>query len=95
MRKIIGLKLWWFMLFTAWIFSCSFLGGYLTGKDHGHKGLPNCQEDEFLYPVDYEGPGDNEIEDYKCYPFEGIVKKAEKAHNELDPSNAVIFTWEP
>jgi hypothetical protein len=32
--------------------------------------MPNCEEDEYLYPLDYEGPGDNEPSEYSCWHFD-------------------------
>ena len=34
--------------------------------------LPSCQEDEYLYQEDYEGPGENYPSDYKCVHVDTI-----------------------
>lgn len=39
--------------------------------------MPECYEDEYLYPVDaegrpqYEGPGEADPDEYGCFPFDG------------------------
>jgi hypothetical protein len=37
--------------------------------------LPECQEDEYLYPEDYTGPGDNVPEDYECVHVDEIKEQ--------------------
>jgi hypothetical protein len=67
-----------------WVVTLAFLAltaaaaafGYSLGTNNV-PGLPECQEDEYLYPVDeagraaYEGPGEASPGDLGCFPFDG------------------------
>lgn len=44
--------------------------GALT--DGNKTALPKCQEDEYLFPEDYKGPGNNYPGDYKCVHVDTI-----------------------
>lgn len=35
--------------------------------------LPDCQEDEYLYPRDFMGAGNNVTSDYECHHFEEMT----------------------
>lgn len=59
--------------------------GYVNGEGDGYDQavednetsnvLPECEEDEFLYPVNYKGPGNNEPADYECIHTEVAVSR--------------------
>lgn len=52
--------------------------GYYTGVWRTNERLPNCQEDEFLFPVDdYKGPGKNDVQDYQCVHIDSIQVDAQ------------------
>lgn len=42
------------------------INAFVLGEKSANNGLPNCQEDEVLYPRDYRGPGNNITTDYRC-----------------------------
>lgn len=48
------------------------LAGFGAGQTFANNGLPDCQEDEYLYPVDFTGPGNNVTTDYRCHNFEEL-----------------------
>lgn len=43
-----------------------FFVGYALGGSAADDELPQCEEDEYLYPRDYKGPGKNVTSDYRC-----------------------------
>lgn len=47
--------------------------GAFIGISAGNAWLPDCQEDEYLYPQDYKGPGKNTTRDYRCVHVDEIV----------------------
>lgn len=57
---------------------CLLIGGFLMGRNATNWDLPNCQEDEYLYPTNkdgrpaFEGPGEAKTSDYACYNFENM-----------------------
>lgn len=46
--------------------------GFRLGVLYERSQLPNCQEDEYLYPVDYRGPGHNFPGEYRCVHVDNI-----------------------
>lgn len=49
------------------------VAAYKLGVNVTNGHLPNCQEDEFLYPKNYSGAGDNITSDYHCVHRDQIV----------------------
>jgi hypothetical protein len=53
--------------------------GYSLASDDA-PAMPECYEDEYLYPVDaegrpqYEGPGVADPDEYGCFPFDGAPR---------------------
>lgn len=83
-RVVFSTFQWW--AFCATLLLIIILSGmfaYFTGRTDGYKNavsdtrtsntLPECQEDEYLYPANYEGPGKNEPADYKCIHVDDAV----------------------
>jgi hypothetical protein len=52
----------YFLIFVAGMFAMATLEYVQNGN------LPNCQEDEYLYPLDYTG--ENRPRDYECWNFD-------------------------
>lgn len=62
-------------LIVAFVFiiAASILLGFLAGSRWEQDKLPDCQEDEYLYPSDYLGPGQNDTGDYNCIHVDVIT----------------------
>lgn len=52
--------------------SVAFGVGYWCGMYRVNDALPDCQEDEVLYPVDFTGAGKNVTSDYRCVPIDTL-----------------------
>lgn len=59
-----------FIVFCCVVIFCA---GATIGSQLERNQLPHCQEDEYLYPQDYEGPGQNRPADYRCVHVDRIV----------------------
>jgi hypothetical protein len=73
-----------------WVVSMAILmvipaASLMIGREDAQNDLPTCQEDEYLYPVDYTGPGNNVESDYRCVNIEEAVLQA--MHDELTQYN--------
>jgi len=56
-----------FVLAFVVLFAAYFALGWFWGQRYATDQLPECQEDEVLYPADdYKGPGGNATGDYTC-----------------------------
>lgn len=58
--------------------------GYLLGVQRTNDQLPQCQEDEVLFPKDYKGPGQHVASDYRCIHIDNILNGKDWHHDPVD-----------
>lgn len=58
------------LVILVWV-AVGLLLGFIGGWSFATAQLPNCQEDEYLYPKDdYRGPGKALPQEYGCFPID-------------------------